>query len=518
MQFTSRLLLILPGFLSLAVADLNAAMAKGRVFHDLNGNGVMDAGEPGLPGIGVSNQKEVVETDAKGHWELPHGEDTAFFVIKPQGWRTPVSHDQLPQFSYLHKPKGSPKTKFPGVAPTGPLPESIDFPLYPQKEPDAFEAIFFGDPQPRNQEEIDYIAHDVIEELMGSEAAFGVTLGDILFDDLSLFNSMNRTVAMVGIPWYNVIGNHDINYDAPNDRLSDETYEATYGPNYYSFNYGPTHFIVLDDVDWGGRKPAGSGKYTAGLDADQLAFVKNDLARVPEDRLVVLMMHIPLIDIGNRGELYRLIEKRPYTLSISGHTHWQSHEYIGKEDGWKGAKPHHHIINVTVCGTWWSGAKDETGIPHTMMRDGAPNGYSILRFDGHEATFSFKAARFPKHYQMNVHAPEEIPSEGEANRVLHVNVFAGAPDTVVRFRTSPAEPWVVLEKVLEHDPLYVEIRDREMAQEKPPGRPLNAPVASRHLWKGDIPKGLQPGAHVLFIEARLADGRVFQDRRVIRVR
>ena len=38
-----------------------------------------------------------------------------------------------------------------------------------------------------------------------------------------------------------------------------------------------------------------------GLDADQIEFVKNDLALVPEEKLVMLMMHIPLRDVGNRA-------------------------------------------------------------------------------------------------------------------------------------------------------------------------------------------------------------------------
>ena len=41
-------------------------------------------------------------------------------------------------------------------------------------------------------------------------------------------------------------------------------------------------------------------------------------------------------------------------------------------------------------------SKDERGIPHTTMRDGAPNGYSIITFDGAKATFDFKASRFPR--------------------------------------------------------------------------------------------------------------------------
>src|SRR5262249_44368416 len=152
--------------------------------------------------------------DDRGRYELPVTDDTILFVIKPRGWRTPLSDDLLPRFYYIHKPHGSPELTYPGVSPTGPLPESVDFPLTPHEEPDRFQAILFCDTQPRNQKEIDYISHDVIEDLIGAKAALGVTLGDIVFDDLSLMQPLSRTIALLSIPWYNVIGNHDINRDA----------------------------------------------------------------------------------------------------------------------------------------------------------------------------------------------------------------------------------------------------------------------------------------------------------------
>ena len=34
------------------------------------------------------------------------------------------------------------------------------------------------------------------------------------FDDLSVMEPHNQSVALIGIPWYNVIGNHDLNTDA----------------------------------------------------------------------------------------------------------------------------------------------------------------------------------------------------------------------------------------------------------------------------------------------------------------
>ncbi len=512
------------GFLTSALAFAAAPFthgadltASGTVYADINKNGARDDGEPGLPNIRVSNQEEIVFTDEAGRWELPASDDTIFFVIKPSGWTSPLNENKLPQFFYIHKPAGSPKSKYPGVKPTGPLPESINFPLQRQREPDKFQAIFFGDPQPTSQKQIDYIAHDVVEELIGSNAKFGVTLGDIMFDNLSLFESYNRTVALVGVPWFGVVGNHDINTDAPTDELSDETFESHYGPAYYSFDYGQVHFITLDNVEWLGAKPAGKGTYRGGLGPKQIAFVKNELKLVPEEKLVVLMMHIPLDGVVDRGELFRLIEKRPYTLSISGHTHTQEHRFLGKENGWRGDSPHHHIVNVTVSGTWWKGELDERGIPHATMRDGAPNGHSIITFDGKRTTFDFKAAGRPADYQMNVFAPEVVAVADSGKTDVYVNVFAGSERSVVELRIGWDGEWKQIKQVHEKDPYYAAVREREMAR-KPAPPALNAPINSSHLWKGKLPAGLTAGTHTIFVRTRDMNGRYFHARRVIRVK
>ena len=137
--------------------------ATGVVFHDADGDRKRDPGEKPVPNVKVSNGEVIIKTDEEGRYSLPITDDTIIFVIKPSGWRTPLSKDNLPEFYYIHKPGGSPKTRYPGVAPTGPLPESVDFPLYPQEEPKEFKAVLFGDPQPRTQTEVDYIAHDVVQ-------------------------------------------------------------------------------------------------------------------------------------------------------------------------------------------------------------------------------------------------------------------------------------------------------------------------------------------------------------------
>jgi hypothetical protein len=490
-----------------------AETATGIVFDDRNDNGVRDANEPGIPGVAVSNGTDVVKTDAGGRYSLTVTDHTVLFVIKPSGWKPPVTSDNLPRFFYIHKPNGSPATRFPATNPTGPLPPSVDFPLRKVKEPSRFQAVFFGDPQARDLTEVDYVTRDVVEELIGVDAAFGLTLGDIAFDNLNIHRPLNAAVGRIGIPWYNVAGNHDENYDAADDRHALESFTSVYGPRYYAFNVGKVHFIGLDDVMWNPEKK----NYSAGLGADQMEFLKNDLALVPKDRLVVLTMHIPINQIAEKEALFELLKDRPHTLSISGHTHYQANRFLTASDGWKGRTPHHHLINGAVCGVWWSGATDELGIPHTTMADGAPNGYSVITFDGVRYTVEFKAARRPWSYQMNVWAPQTVEQAELAGAAVVANVFNGSERSVVEMRVD-AGRWIPMKQTPGEDPFYVELKKLEAGETRPNGRTLPGVDKTPHLWTANLPAGLSPGAHTITVRETDMFGRVHTGRRVVTVR
>ncbi len=509
-----------PAPAGILAADNSVVTARGYVYHDTNGNRRRDIGEIGLANMRVSNGRVITTTNADGRYEIAISNDSIIFVIKPRGWMSPINSHKLPQFYYIHKPAGSPSQKFPGVKPTGPLPESVDFALTPQQEPDRFRALLFGDTQPRNVQEVEYMAHDIIDQVVAEKAhgaSLGVTLGDIVFDDLDVFQPHNQAIALIGIPWYNVIGNHDMNTDSPDDKHSDETYERFYGPNYYSFDYGPVHFLALDDVTWHGPNNGQRGRFTGGLGGEQMEFIRNDLALVPQEQLVVLMMHVPLIEVEDRLALYRLIERRRFTLSISAHTHFLKHHFIGKEDGWMGPEPHHHIVNVTVCGSWWRGAPDELGIPHATMSDGGPNGYSIISFDGTKYDLEFRAARRSASYQMNIHMPEEITTAQAISTAVVVNVFNGSKKSTVRMRVLPDSHWKELERIDAVDPYYAAMKKLEAGPIKPLGISLPEASVTDHLWRGFLPAVMSIGTHHVEIETTDMHGKVYTDRESIRV-
>lgn len=483
--------------------------AKGYVFEDTNHNGKKEKREKGIANVAVSNGREVVLTDKKGQYELPLSNDAILSIIKPSGYKILTNKDNQPQFFYNHKPAGSPKAKFEGVAPTGKLPESVDFGLIAQNEREDFTALLFGDPQPYNLEEVDYFARGIVAEVEGiKNIPFGLSMGDLVGNDLSLFNPYIQAVKKIGIPWYNLLGNHDLNFDATAANLADETYEAYFGPATYAFNYGKVHFIVLDDVLY--PDPRDSKGYWGGFTDEQLQFIENDLKFVPKDNLVVLAFHIPISEPDanddsfrdeDRNKLFSLLKDFPNTLSLSAHTHLQRQDFFGKEEGWLQENRHHHYNIGTTSGDWYSGKLDEKGIPISVMRDGTPKGYAFIHFNGNKYTVDYKAAGKPENYQIKVFAPKVVAKGKRTKSGIFANFFMGSKTDSLTYRVDGSE-WKKMEYVEALDPSYVElVYEWELADQLMPGRRSSDPTECTHLWRGDIPSNLEIGEHKIEIKA-----------------
>lgn len=482
---------------------------KGIVFEDLNQNGKKEKKEKGIANVAITNGREVVVTDKKGNYELPVQNDNIVAVIKPSGYRIQVNKDNLPQFFYNHKPAGSPKGKFEGVAPTGKLPESLDFGLIPQKEDADFTALVFGDPQPYTLEEVDFFTRGIVSEVEGiKNIPFGLSMGDLVGNDLSLFNPYIQAVKKIGIPWYNLLGNHDLNFDAKADNLADETYEAHFGPANYAFNYGKAHFIILDDVLY--PDPRDHEGYWGGFTEEQIQFIENDLKTVPKDNLIVMAFHIPISEPdskddsfrdSDRQKLFELLKDFPNTLSLSAHTHLQRQDFFDKKDGWLQENPHHHYNIGTTSGDWYSGKLDEKGIPISVMRDGTPKGYAFIHFNGNKYTVDYKVAGKPDNYQMKVFAPKVVAKGKRTKSGVFANFFMGSKKDKVLYRVDQGE-WKEMDYVEIQDPSYVElVYEWELSEVLMPGKRSSDPEKSTHVWRGNIPSDLAIGEHKIEIKA-----------------
>lgn len=486
-------------------SGVTAQTAKGTVFEDANKNLKLDKGEKGVPGVLVSNQKDVVQTNNKGQFTLPIEGDAVIFITKPAGYQLPVNEAKIPQFYYVHQPKGSPELKFGGVAPTGTLPKQINFPLFKVEESDTFDVLAFSDPQTRNNNEISYLRDDVVAELVGTNAACAITLGDIMYDDLSHYDRYNRVMAQMGIPIYNVPGNHDENYDAPGDEYSLETYKRHFGPNYYSFDYGKVHFIVLDDVEYLGKNAEGRPRYQGRIVEKELAWLENDLKFVPEEMLIVLTMHIPIfsgegtepaINIINRDALFKILEGRKNILALAGHMHTLEHHFLDETPGWTRENPIHQIICSAAAGAWWSGMKDERGIPVADQSDGVPNGYHVIQFKGNQYTQYFKAASRGRDFQMRFSSPTGIIQKSALDTTqIIVNIFDGSERSTVTCIIDDLFP-LEMKRTKMPDPFT----EKTYARQKDSMPSWLRAGVSTHIWTCTLPGDLKPGVHRIVVQ------------------
>ena len=514
-----------------AAPQAASAMAKGIVYEQAGG------GRRGLAGILVSNGEDVVATGADGGWTLPVADGESLFVIKPTGWATPADPEtQLPRFAYLHSPGGTPaslRPRFAGVDPTGPLPASIDFELRRRQEPTRFEALLLTDPQPESVVELGYVRDDAVAQLGAIPAAFGIVHGDLMFDDLAFYDRFNRMMGAVGIPWHACPGNHDMNYEAPDDALSRETWKRVFGARHHAFQYGGATFILLDNVEYLGTDPArpmAAGHYRGRFGPRQLAFIRNVLAHVPRDGLVVLCHHIPLHTLmenepananTDTADVLAAIATHPNCISFSGHTHTNEHWYLGA-DGRPALTGHHHHVLSAVSGSWWSGPGDVRGIPVALATDGAPSGFHVLSVDGTRATTRLVASHDPARSLLRIvldsqahELSPELLAEYPPGALLTgpigaaqlgsvrvvVNFFEGGPHSTVELAAGHL-PFAPMQPTLRIDPFVQEVYGRNAATRKP----WVKPELSSHLWQAGLPVTLGAGTHLLRVRATDAYG------------
>lgn len=500
--------------------------ANGIVYHDENKNGKKDRKEKPLEGVAVSNGVDVVRTDANGKYTLTVDNDAIIFVIKPSEFNYPVNEQNLPQFYYIHKPMGSPELDYPGVEPTGELPKSIDFGLWSGTMDDEFSMVVFSDPQPYSRQEVEYYNRSVVEDLKGStEFDLGITLGDLVGDSLNFYDQLNNATARIGIPWFHVYGNHDMNFDATEDKFADETFERVFGPATFAFNHGKVHFIVLDNVIF--PNTINDRFYVGGFREDQFTFIENTLKHVPNDHLVIIAVHIPFFNESSSSEtflsshlerLFGLLENHPHSLSLSGHTHYQRHYYFNSEHGWLHEKPHHHYNVATASGDWWSGSPNQRGIPDGVMRDGTPRGYNIIHFNGNEYEYEFRAADKNKDYQMRIYAPTVVPQNMWYGGDLFVNFFMGSDSCTVEYKINEDGEYRTMRKVEEFDPHITGLRYQwDHAVKLPVGSRPSAPRESTHLWKSRLPTDLPLGINTIHVKVTDQSGRTFEGEHIFKV-
>ena len=428
-------------------------MARGTVFLDANRNSKLDTGETGIAGVMVSNGREVTVTGDDGSYALPAYGDMNLFITKPAGYAAPKDEDLVPQFAYVHKEAGSPALRFGGIEATGPLPAAINFPLIADNsDRESFECLVFGDAQPYFNMQVSYVRETAGRMLAARDNSDTECLlfeGDVMGDDLSLYPRFKEIIAVGDTPQYYVAGNHDLDFDAATDQHSFDTFRREWGPEYYSFDIGNVHFVVLDNVRYpcNGVDPHpfcaadARATYNGVITGRQLEWLANDLANVPEDKLIVLNAHIPFQTFtdntaakhqtDNLADLVAVLGDRP-VLGLSGHTHTTENILTGEYfEGWEentgvGPAPFNQIVTGALSGSWWSGSLNDDGVPGAPQRLGAPRGYYVLEFAGSDYVDTYQSFTHAEDEQFHVSFNTPRYRDWAETLVNWVDAYGGA--------------------------------------------------------------------------------------------
>lgn len=334
----------------------------------------------------VTDGYNFVKSDKRGKFLLTLTDKAKFVsIVTPSGYVADFS-DGVPNF-YLEVEDDL---------------ESYDFELQEWGQKESYSLITIGDIQYASQAHLDKFDNDVLPEIkkdveqdylsQGVEPVL-ITLGDITWDNSSLYGEYLENVATIPAPLYPVIGNHDHDKELKGDEATAHFYEESFGPTYYGFNLGDDYYIVLDNIIYDTQKA-----YDVALNQTQRDWLKSYLSYVPAGANVYVCMHSPIMYgysdsaiTGDYKEWIGLFDG--YKLSvISGHTH-----ILYNKETLPGIFEH----NVgAACGAWWTAP---------IGKDGAPIGYQVFESkDNSDATWRYKSIGYDDDYQIKLYGPATL--------------------------------------------------------------------------------------------------------------
>ena len=446
---------------SIFAADSGKKLIFPSVFSPIRIRGKVTTGGTGLHRVVVSDGKSVATTNSSGEFELNSSTDRDFvFVSIPAGFEIKkLANGSSDFFQRIDKTKSDQNLYF-DLAKVASADENHHF-------------LLLSDTQIQNEYEANQLltvaAPDVKKTIqaINDPNIFGIGCGDLVFDRLELFKEYNQSIQLYDIPFFQVIGNHDMDFGVRSDEWSNQTFKGHFGPNYYSWNRGEIHYVVLDDVFYLGN----SNKYIGYIPEEQLAWLEQDLAQVEKGKTVVVALHIPTFTgavnrypdrdvlggtVSNREHLYRLLEGYQAHL-LSGHTHFNDNMISGNI---------YEHCHGTVCGAWWSGP---------ICFDGTPNGYAVYEAKGAELKWQYKGTGMDITEQFRVY---DTGYHKDFPDLMSLNCWNYDPAWEISWFENGIKKGAP-EKILALDPLSVELH---LGPQLPMRREWVEPQLNDHMF------------------------------------
>jgi len=184
-------------------------------------------------------------------------------------------------------------------------------------------------------------ARKVIEEVNLLQPDFVMISGDLTFGQLYPFEytveyqKCYEILQEFDVPTFLCPGNHDGYVQTGQDGL--KFWEKTFGPLYYSFDYGDTHFLSINSYDWSRRDRIGFSylvfNWGGSIRQEQMNWIADDLSENSDtDQTIMMMHHNPLWDTTGdsllkkgyhgREDILTLIRSNGVDGVLSGHVHY----------------------------------------------------------------------------------------------------------------------------------------------------------------------------------------------------
>lgn len=368
--------------------------------------GVVHCGGVGIRGVVVTDGYNLVTTDNQGVYQLMSTKKNSMVYISiPSGYMPARNGVQTMFWKKLSSPSY--------------ITERVDFELVNDGDQTSHTMLFFGDMHLANRtnDRTQFVKFTTeVKSFLGSHGSdkiYATTLGDMTWDmywystkyDLPYYVT-DVSAGLGSLTMFHTIGNHDhdmktsvngtsAGWDAV-DWDTATAFRNNLGPNYYSFNIGKVHYVVVDNIynknTTGGQSD--DRHYEEAVSRDNLAWLKEDLKFVDKSTPIIVAMHSPLYNqngsyaLTNSSELISCFSGFSSVRFVTGHSHkiWNVNAGAISENN-----------SGSICGAWWwSGYYCPT---LNVAQDGSPSGYRVMNFNGKEYTSYFKAIGRADDYQ-----------------------------------------------------------------------------------------------------------------------
>lgn len=458
------------GQTAITMVDCIISPAEGSTVYGFIGT---PDGQP-VANVLVSDGAEFAATNSEGIYQLQSKKPYGYvFYVLPSGYEA-QSDGVLPRIYTTTKLADN-------------LAERIDFTLQPVGSQENYKVLFLGDMHLANRTNDRAQFTDICTDINKYRAAhsgekiFAITLGDMTWDlywyskKYALPEYLKDVNAQfTGIQFFHTMGNHDNDMNGTNNMIAKAPYRNVIAPNFYSFNIGKVHYVVLDDIDCSTYDGTESRNYVQQITNEQIAWLNKDLSYVDKSTPVVVTMHAPVFypsgatnvryDLKNHAELLGALAGYNVHL-VTGHTH--KNYNITPDNNLGNGNIYEHNVGAVCSDWWWSGNLTPGCLTST---DGTPAGYQVWDIKGDKFEYIYKVSEQDENVQFRSYDINNVKFTtdgkkagfkkyadaypGTANNNVLINVWNYNPSWTITVTTEGGQSLAV-KAVTAYDPIHI---------------------------------------------------------------